>query len=121
MGRPKKIKELHGAHGMIEQETFKPRNLDQLLGYDNSNKYSFLKDRSSSSEYESFLTKLSDTDFYEHCQAFGLVYTDNRKLIEKKLLNDFELSRSQYNRIPDVKTTATPDYDLVKKIMSQGR
>lgn len=109
MGRPKKIKELKATHGMLDdtRPTEQPtestaavqpkrqQTLNEILGIDGSASYKFLKDPFSAEEYEQYVKNLTESQLYTHCQSFGLMYIDNRKQIERKLVNEFNLNRAK--------------------------
>lgn len=114
MGRPRKqLKDLKATHGMTESvdhpgfnpseptqstaavQTKHPQSLNEILGVDGSASYKFLKDPFSAAEYENYVKSLSESQLYTHCQSFGLMYTDNRKQIERKLVSEFNLNRAK--------------------------
>lgn len=115
MPRTKKLKDLRATHGMVEdnstQSVVNPstevtatqtspkrqKTLNEILGIDGSSKYNFLKDPFSVSEYEEYVKNLTNSQLYNHCQSFGLMFTDNRKQVEKKLVQEFSLNRAKHN------------------------
>lgn len=123
MARPKKsvLQTAHTTHGMVEN--FKPTTIDQVLGNRGGSDYKFLNDPFSEEEYAAHLKNMVNSDLYTHCQDHGLIFTDNRKMIETKLLGIFRESRAKF-RMPasaTPKTSNNPDYNVVSKIMAGGR
>lgn len=124
MPRKKKssvLQTAHTVHGMVE--TRKPTTIDQVLGYNGTSTYRFLKDPFSEQEYSDYIRQLHESELYSHCQNFGIIYLDNRRLVEGKLLDLFRENKAKYS----APTNATPqksnntNFDIASKIMSAGK
>lgn len=117
MPRKSKLNQLNVTHG--EVVTRQPSGLDELLGYKGISEYRFLNDPFDDQEYEKYLNNLATADLAEHCQKFGLIHTDNKKMTINKLLAEFQLHRSRFRPKDNVKT---PLRDVtVEKIMSAAK
>jgi hypothetical protein len=114
------LKTAHTVHGKIER---KPTTIDQVLGNNGTSTYRFLKDPFSEDEYSSYIKQMGQSDLYAHCQDFGIIFLDNRRLVENKLLDLFRENRAKYRVPADAtpKTSNNPNFDIVSKIMAGGR
>lgn len=62
------------------------RNLDALIGEDNSNPYK----THDLSAYESYINELNSTDLHRHAQKIGLVPTVDRRVLKDRLVREFK-------------------------------
>ena len=117
MPRKSKLNTLSQTHGEIVQR--QPSGLEELLGYKGLSEYKFLTNPFDDQEYEKYLNNLATADLAEHCQKFGLIHTDNKKMTINKLLGEFQLHRSRFSPKDNVQT---PLKDItIEKIMSAAK
>ena len=62
------------------------RNLDALLGEDNSNPYKTFD----LNVYEDYIRELNSTDLHRHAQRIGLVPTVDRRVLKERLVREFK-------------------------------
>ncbi len=117
MPKKHKLNQLKVTHGEVVSR--EPSNLSQLLGYGGTSEYRFLTNPFDENEYEIYLKNLATADLAEHCQKFGLIHTDNKKMTINKLLAEFQLHRSKYS--PRDNSKAVVKDISVEKIMSAAK
>ena len=61
------------------------RNLDALLGEDNSNPYKTFD----LNVYEDYIRELNSTDLHRHAEKIGLVPTSDRRVLKERLFREF--------------------------------
>lgn len=62
------------------------RNLDALIGEDNSNPYKTFE----LSAYEAYISELNSTDLHRHAQKVGLVPNVDRRVLKDRLVREFK-------------------------------
>lgn len=115
MGRKKKIQTIQQTHGKLED--FKPSTLDQIWGDTGLSKYGTLN----LEEYKKQIAEMNRTDLYRHCTSIGMMPIDNRELLEKKLIAEFQFYVNQY-KMPNVPPLPPKEIsEQAKKILAEGR
>ncbi len=112
----KKLNDLEQTHGKTEK--FEPTTLAQIWGEDGMNKYKTLE----LSEYELQIRGMNKSDLQAHAANLGIVPSDDRERLTKKLVQAFLKHSSQFRKplqqtVPDGKKPS----DEVLKILSEGR
>lgn len=110
----KKLKELKQIDG--KQESIVPTTLEQIFGSTGEEKYGTLDQTA----YESELTEMNKTDLYREAVKRGLMPTDHRQQLEKKLIKAFVEHKNAFTFRP----APVPDKKLSKealKILAEGR
>ena len=130
-GRPsKRLANLptNTTNGELAPNPAQPTTLDAFWGNDGRGKYSFLKDPFSDTEYASYIKDLSESAFGDHCRGFGILFSDRRAIVEKKLIAEFCLHRSQYKgqtNAPETQKNYSDEKSanaaFVKKFMAGGK
>lgn len=112
---PKK-KELQQIHG--KEETFQPTTLDQVWGDDGVAKYKTLD----MEEYKQAIGEMSKADLQSHATKMGIIPTDNREGLQKKLVREFCSHVAGFKRPVhvDANRPIAPSAEALK-IMSEGR
>ncbi len=118
-GRPKKkIADMQQIDGKLH-ETIKPRTLDEIMGIQESIRYS----TSDTLEYENALREMNRTDLWREAQRNGLVPTHDVVRLRKTLVAEhtrYFRTRSQGGQ-ERIQANSEDFSEEVKKIMSEGR
>lgn len=109
----KASKEVYQAHGKVE--TTKPSTLDQVWGDDGSGKYTTAE----VGEYREQLSEMSRADIQTHATKLGVVPVENRDMLVKRLVKEFERHVASYNRPASPAPTKVSNEAL--RILSEGR
>ncbi len=110
--KPKKMMQTHA-----KDEKFAPTTLDQVWGDTGNTKYGTMdKD-----EYQKRLDDMNKSDLQAHAGKMGLVPTDDRGLLTKKLLQEFNKYVSAFRKPSITKGKPAPISKASKKILSEGR
>lgn len=110
----KKLNNMSQTHGKVEDYEFK--SLDQILGDDGSSKYKTLD----LEEYTEYLHELNKSDLQSHAIKVGLLPTDNRESLIKRLTKEFKKYVSAY-KIPKKEKDNIKLTKNLKDILSEGR
>lgn len=111
------------AKDVTVQNSF--RNLDALLGEDNSNPYKTFD----LNVYEGYINELNSTDLHRHAEKIGLVPTVDRRVLKERLVREFRrFVASRVSSDSSLKLKANNEIvgDLssisenAKKILSEG-
>jgi hypothetical protein len=111
----KKLENLSQTHGKVDTPV--PTTLDQIWGDDGNSKYGTLDE----GQYLSHLNGMTKSDIYLHASKLGIVPVDDRKRLEKTLLNDFRKHVAKF-RMPS--QNEEPQQDLpknIRKILEEGK
>ncbi len=84
----KKLSELKQTDGKLtnpEQKSYEPSTLDQIWGDNGTWKYGTMD----SSEYNTQINDMNESDLRAHAVSVGLRPVDNRKILETRLLREF--------------------------------
>ena len=114
MARKKQISELSQTHGKVED--FKPTTLDQIWGDDGLSKYQTLDEV----QYRNFLSGMNRSDLHAHCSKAGIIPIDNRDLLERKLIGEFQKYVSSY-RAPNQKKIESNISKEAIEILKEGK
>lgn len=110
-----KLSELNQVHGKNEYDTQKV-TLDQIWGDSGNGKYKTLD----VNVYTEQLSEMNKSDLQSHATTVGIIPIDNRELLTKRLIAEFQKHVSSYNmpknNINPIKLTKE-----AKKILSEGR
>ncbi len=109
------IKDMSQAHG--KDEKFQPTTLDQIWGDDGLGRYGTMEE----TEYKGQLDEMTKTDIRAHAMKLGLVPVDNRDLLVKTLLKEFNKHVSQFKKPVDKESKSNDMSDEVRKILGEGR
>jgi hypothetical protein len=115
--RKKKLKDLSQTHGKSEEII--PSTLDQVWGDTGMSKFGTLNEE----EYETELGGYSKTDLFAHAAKVGIVPVDNRELLEKRLIREFQRHVLSYRKPKQVSPLVEQEAlsKKVKKILEEGR
>jgi hypothetical protein len=115
----KKLNQLNQVHGKIEKPQF--TTLDQIWGDTGVARYNTLE----ASQYESQLKEMQKTDLHAHAVEVGVIPVDDRDILVKRLMKEFNRHVSGYNK----PTALSKQSEINKKsvdqkilnILSEGR
>jgi hypothetical protein len=111
----KKISDVSQTHG--KQEKFVPTTLDQVWGDTGINRYKTME----TEDYSRFLTELNKSDLQAHAVKVGVLPTDNRDMLTKKLLAAFKNYVAAYRK-PNIELpNSSKVSDKTLRILSEGR
>ena len=101
------------THGKVEKS--KPSTLDQVWGDTGLSRYGTL----TLGEYKDKLRGMNRTDIQAHSTRLGVVPVENREMLEKRLVKEFEKHSSSYAKpdSPEQKTISSK----AMKILGEGR
>jgi len=114
MKKKNKLNNLTQTHGKLEEYEFK--SLDQIFGDDGSSKYKTLDLK----KYTEYLHDLNKSDLQSHAIKVGLLPTDNRETLIKRLTKEFIKYTSSY-RAPKQAVNEVKLTKNLKDILSEGR
>ncbi|MEK6883463.1 MAG: hypothetical protein AABY22_27800 [Nanoarchaeota archaeon] len=106
-------KEIHQIHGKVE--TFQPTTLDQIWGDTGLGKYGTLDEE----KYISKLNDMNKADLQKHAVGVGIIPTDGREGLIKKLLKEFRAHVASFRK-PILKEPTKVSKNALK-ILSEGR
>ena len=109
----KASKETYQTHGKVENS--RPTTLDQIWGDDGSGKYTTMKVE----EYREQLSEMTRADIQTHATKLSVVPVENREMLVKRLVREFEKHVASYNRPASAKPTAMSKEGL--RILSEGK
>lgn len=92
------------------------KSLDELLGETN-HKY----DTHDIKEYEVKLNRMNTSDLQRHAISVQILPKDNRQLLIKLLLKQFQITNSGYVKTPPTLGTEKPISQEVMDILAEGR
>lgn len=98
------------------EEKFVKTRLDQIWGDTGLTKYKTLEVE----EYKSFLNTLNKSDLQSHAVTVGLIPTDNRETLTKRLIKEFQSYAADYKK-PDNNIVPNKVSEKVRSILSEGR
>ena len=87
-----KMQSLSQTHG--KKETFEPTTLDQIWGDTGSKKYKTQDVK----QYEEQLKAMNITDLQKHATTVGLIPIQNKNLLAKRLLKEFQKHWAAYKK-----------------------
>jgi|SRR3990167_1743903 len=115
----KKLSELKQVDGKLETD-FQPTTLSQIWGDRGTTKFG----TTDAEEYTKTLADMNLSDLQTHSIGVGIVPSDNREQLTKKLLREFQLHVSAY-RVPKIsraKKETSPDLSkAAARILAEGR
>lgn len=116
MGR-KKLSEIKQTDGQASSgKEFEFTTIEQILGDKGEGKYA----TANVVEYEGQLNEMNLSDLQRHALKYGLLPTDNKKLLKERLVREFNKHFSQY-KVPKNIVKEKEVNPSVLKIMSEGR
>ena len=107
-----KIKQVHG-----KQETYEVNSLDQVWGDTGISKYGTFD----AEEYRTQLSEMSKADLRAHATKVGIVPVDNRELLTKSLMREFNRHSLSYKRPIVPKKKERPLTKEVLDILAEGK
>jgi hypothetical protein len=112
-----KLKALSQTHGK-EESNFKPTTLDQIWGDDGVAKYGTLDE----GEYKSRVEGMHFSDLRTHAADIGLIPIDDRNLLTKRVLSEFQRHRNNYTAPADDVNGPEPEIsEKARKILEEGK
>lgn len=87
-----KLKSLSQTHGKVEG--VRPTTLDQIWGDTGMSKYGTFD----AAVYRAQLSEMTKADIRVHARKMGIVPIDNREMLTKSLMRQFNLHVANYNR-----------------------
>jgi hypothetical protein len=99
-----------------KQETYQPTTLDQIWGDSGLGLYKTLD----ASDYQSQLNEMSKADLQAHSIQIGIIPVDNRDVLIKKLMKEFNRHVASYRRPAAHQKPKLPSKEAMK-ILSEGR
>lgn len=110
--KKKKITQIHG-----KVEDFKPTTLDQVWGGTGASKYKTLE----LDKYKESLAEMNLSDLQAHAIKIGIIPSDSRDLIIKKLLKEFTLYSNEFKHpINNTKLPVKLSKEALK-ILAEGK
>ena len=114
MKKKTKLDDLSQTHGKLQKYEYK--TLDQILGDDGMSKYKTLD----LEKYSEFLNELNKSDLQSHAIKIGLLPVDNRELLSKRLLKEFQKYASSYT-IPKLESKEIKLDKKARDVLAEGR
>ena len=111
----KKLNNLNQVHG--KEETFKPSTLDQLWGDTGIGRYKTMNE----ADYAAQLAEMNKSDLIHHATQVGVVPSDDRERLTRRLVAQFKQHVSSYKV---ASLPPEPEGKVSKelaKILSEGR
>jgi len=121
--KKKNLNNISQTHGKVDQEEpeYQPTTLDQIWGDDGTSKYGTLSEETYSSE----LDEMGLTDLHAHAATVGIIPIDNRDMLEKRLVREFNKHVNQYRKPSEVRPLNNEDTKKIPKkvwdILNEGR
>jgi hypothetical protein len=118
-----KLDDISQTHGKVEEDEpqYQPTTLDQIWGDDGTSKYGTLSEKT----YTSELDELGLTDLHAHAAEVGIIPIDNRDMLEKRLIREFNKHANQYRKPMNVEPLNNEDTSKIPKkvwdILKEGR
>jgi hypothetical protein len=109
-----KMDSMSQTHGQVEKT--QPTTLEQIWGDEGLGKYK-TKDKE---EYQTQLNEMNSTDLQKHATTVGLIPVQNREILAKRLLKEFDKHWNSYKR-PTDSSPAIKTSKKIKDILSGGR
>jgi hypothetical protein len=109
-----KLDNLSQTHGKLEKYEYK--TLDQILGDDGTSKYKTLDIE----KYKEYLNDLNKSDLQSHAIKIGLLPIDNRELLSKRLLKEFQKYTSSY-KLPKLEAREIKLDKKARDVLAEGR
>tara|TARA_R100000995_G_C3406588_1_gene87413 strand:+ start:187 stop:588 length:402 start_codon:yes stop_codon:yes gene_type:complete len=111
-----KLSDLNQVHGKNDDFSTQKVTLDQIWGDNGTGKYKTLD----VDVYTEQLDEMNKSDLQSHATRVGIIPIDNKDLLKKRLITEFQKHVSAYsvpqNNINPIKLTKE-----AKKILSEGR
>lgn len=115
MAKKNKLEQLHQTHGKVE--TFQPTTLDQIWGDNGMSAYG----TNLESEYVEEISEMNKTDLYRHAVAKGVVPCDDRNMLTRKLIKQFNDHWNAF-KVPKLQVNpAKMPSKEIQKILAEGR
>lgn len=114
MARKKKTEVQEQVNGQVEG--YKPSTLDQIWGDTGISRYNTLDE----TVYKKTLDEMNKSDLQSHARKMGIFPSDDREILNRKLLKEFRLFVSMYKVPPPKIDTKQPSAEALK-ILSEGR
>jgi hypothetical protein len=114
MKKKTKLDNLSQTHGKIEK--YECKTLDQILGDDGTSKYKTLD----LEKYKEYLYDLNKSDLQSHASKIGLLPIDNRELLSKRLIKEFEKYTSSY-KLPKLEAREIKLDKKARDVLAEGR
>ena len=114
--KAKNMKNISQAHGKLEKEDMQPSTLDQVWGDTGVSKYSTMN----KDEYVSQLNEFNSTDLQYHASTVGVIPVQNREMLQKRLLKEFEKHVASYQKPASVNKKIKLSKE-VEDILAEGR
>jgi hypothetical protein len=111
----KKLSDLSQTHG--KKDKFAPTSLDQIWGDTGLSKYNTF----SAEEYQARLKEMNKADLRAHAAKMGIVPVDNRELIVKSLMRQFNLHVASYQRPKVAPNKNRPVSKEAMDILAEGK
>jgi len=93
-----KLENLSQIDGKDHSKQYKITTIDQLLGDRGTLKYRQLENPFDVVEYEEYIKNLAPSDLYSHASELGFLPNDDRKLLLRKLIDEFRANRAAYRQ-----------------------
>ena len=111
-----KLKSISQTHG--KEEKSQPTTLDQVWGDKGDGKYK----TNDAAVYETDIREMNLTDLQMHATQIGLIPVQNREVLTKRLIKEFQKHWNSYQYAPVVKNKNYSDLpQSVKDTLSEGR
>ena len=109
----KTSKKVYQTHGKVEGS--RPSTLDQVWGDDGFSNYGTLD----AEEYKNQIGGMSRAEIQTHATKLSVVPIENRELLERRLVKEFEKHVASYNRPESPRPSPISKEGM--KILSEGR
>jgi len=111
----KKLDNMKQTHG--RNETYEATTLDQILGDTGMLKYGTMDVK----EYTAELAQMNKAELQTHASKMGVIPIDNRELLTKGLVREFNRYGASYRRPVAIKRDEKPVSKEVLEILAGGR
>ena len=109
------LKNMSQTHGKTKE--FEPTTLDQIWGDDGVSKYGTLNE----AEYIKKIDDMHFTDLRTHAAEIGLIPVDDRELLRKRVISEFQRHVNNYT-VPDNQSENIDNLDdEARKILEEGK
>lgn len=113
----KKLANLSQADGKSEESAITPSTLDQVWGDTGLWKYK----STNAADYKIYLDSLNKSDLQTHASKVGIIPSDNRDLLNQKLVKEFKRFIAAYNYPKEPPKAPANVSATVRKILEEGK
>ena len=113
----KKLTDLSQTDGKSEESAITPSTLDQVWGDTGLWKYK----STNAADYKIYLDSLNKSDLQTHASKVGIIPSDNRDLLNQKLVKEFKRFIAAYNYPKEPPKAPANISAAIRKILEEGK